>query len=85
MRTVFLLLAAAACASFASGLTLVESSQEGVTIELNAAQPVFGTEVIRGAQYTTVSMNDAENLAEAGLPRVPVYRTWIEIPIGGNG
>lgn len=84
MRTVFLLLAAAACASFASGLTLVESSQEGVTIELNAAQPVFGTEVIRGAQYTTVSMNDAENLAEAGLPRVPVYRTWIEIPIGAT-
>ncbi len=84
MRTVFLLLAAVACASFASGLTLVESSQEGVTIELNSGEPVFGTEVIRGAQYTTVTMNDAENLAEAGLPRVPVYRTWIEIPIGAS-
>lgn len=84
MKTALLLFAVLACASFASGLDMVGSSQEGVTLNLSSAQPEFGTVVIRGAEYTTVSMDDAENLAEVGLPRVPVYRTWIEIPIGAT-
>ncbi len=84
MKTALLFFAVLACASFASGLTLVESSQEGVTLNLSSTQPEFGSVMIRGAEYTTVSMADAENLAEAGLPRVPVYRTWIEIPFGAT-
>ncbi len=84
MRTALLLFTVFAAASLASGLTLLESSETGVTLNMDAAVPDFGSTVVRGAEYTTITMDGAENLAEVGLPRVPVYRTWIEIPVGAT-
>jgi len=73
----------AAAAGFA-GVTVTESSTEGMSISLTAAVPQFGTVFMRGVQYATVTLDDAVNLSEAGFPRLPVYRTWIEIPIGAT-
>lgn len=73
----------AAAAGFA-GVTVTESSVEGMSISLTAGVPQFGTVFMRGVQYATVTVEDAENLSEAGFPRLPVYRTWIEIPIGAT-
>lgn len=84
MKTALLLFAVLACGSFASGLTMIESSQTGVTLNLTSAYPEFGSVLLGGAEFTTVTMEDADNLAEAGLPRVPAYRTWIEIPVGAT-
>lgn len=84
MRTALVLFAVFAAASLASGLTMLESSELGVTLDMSASVPEFGSTLIRGAEYTTVTMDGAENLAEFGLPRVPVYRTWIEIPVGAT-
>ncbi|MCD6588116.1 MAG: T9SS type A sorting domain-containing protein [Candidatus Fermentibacteraceae bacterium] len=84
MKTAFLLVAILACVSFAAGLTRVESSEAGITFDLNAAVPEFGSVVLQGTEFTSVSMAGAENLEEAGLPRLPVYRAWIEIPVGAE-
>jgi hypothetical protein len=84
MKVAVILIAVFACVSFAAGLTRVESSETGVTLNLSAAMPEFGTVSYQGTQFTTVSMIGAENLAEAGFPALPVYRTWIEIPVGAE-
>lgn len=73
----------AAATGFA-GVSVTESSVEGMSISLTAGVPQFGTVFMRGVQYATVTLEDAENLSEAGFPRLPVYRTWIEIPIGAT-
>ena len=84
MKTAFLILIAFACVSFAGGLTRVESSETGITFDLSASMPEFGSVILQGAEFTTVSMDGAENLEEAGFPRLPVYRAWIEIPVGAE-
>ncbi len=84
MKTAFLMIVVFACVSFAVGLTKVESSETSITFDLSAAVPEFGSETLQGTEFTTVSMNGAENLEEAGLPRLPVYRVWIEIPVGAE-
>jgi len=84
MKTAFLLIAVFACVSFAAGLTKVESSESGVSFDLSAAVPEFGSEILQGTEFATVSMTGAESLAEAGFPRLPVYRVWIEIPVGAE-
>lgn len=84
MKTALLLFTVFAWASFASGLSVMESSETGVTLNLSSAIPEFGTISLRGGTYTTISMDNAENLAEVGFPRVPVYRVWVEIPIGAR-
>lgn len=65
----------------ASGLTVVESSPDGLVLDLSVSQPVYRTLPIRGENFTMVWMEGAEILSEFSLPRVPVYRTWIEIPM----
>ncbi len=84
MRNAFLLVAVIVCASFASGLTMTGSSENGVILDLNSGTPEFGHTVLQGVEYATVTMEDADNLAEAGYPSLPVYRTWIEIPVDAN-
>jgi len=84
MKTAVLLITVFACVSFAAGLTRVESSETGVTLNLSAAMPEFGSVDLQGTQFTTVSLTGAENLAEVGFPALPVYRTWIEIPVGAE-
>ncbi len=74
MKTALLLFTVFAWASFASGLSVMESSETGVTLNLSSAIPEFGTISLRGGTYTTISMDNAENLAEVGFPRVPRYR-----------
>ncbi len=84
MRIFLVLCLLAAAGGFAAGMTVDESSSEGMVLSLSADAPQFGTVQMRGVEFATVSMGGAENLAEAGFPRLPVYRTWIEIPVGST-
>lgn len=84
MKTAFILISVFACVSFATGLSMVQSSESGLVLDLSAAAPEFGSVNLQGREFTTVSLDGAENLAEAGLPTLPVYRIWIEIPIGAE-
>ena len=84
MKTAFILISVFACVSFATGLTMVESSESGLTLDLSAPAPEFSSVSLQGREFTAVSMDGAENLAEAGLPTLPVYRIWIEIPVGAE-
>lgn len=84
MKTAFLLISVFACVSFAAGLTRVESSETGITLNLSTSSPEFGSVILQGTELTTVSMDGAENLAETGFPMLPVYRAWIEIPAGAE-
>ncbi len=84
MKTAFLLTVVFACVSFAAGLTAVESSETGITFDFNSATPEFGSVFLHGTEFTRVSIDGAENLAEAGLPALPVFRAWIEIPVGAE-
>ncbi|OPL19823.1 MAG: hypothetical protein AVO35_02290 [Candidatus Aegiribacteria sp. MLS_C] len=81
MKYLALTLMAVTGCLLASGLTVVESSPEGIVLDLSASQPVFRTLPIRGENFTMVWMEGSESLSEFSLPRVPVYRTWIEIPL----
>ena len=63
---------------------MVQSSEAGLTLDLSAPAPEFGSVVLQGTEFTKVSIDGAENLAEAGFPALPVFRTWIEIPIGAE-
>ena len=84
MRKAFVLISVFACVSFATGLTMVQSSESGLTLDLSAAAPEFGSVVLQGTEFTRVSIDGAESLAETGFPALPVYRAWIEIPVGAE-
>jgi len=84
MKTAFLLTVVLAFVSFAAGLTTVESSETGITFDFSSETPEFGSVVLHGTEFTRVSIDGAENLAEAGLPALPVFRAWIEIPVGAE-
>ncbi|MCK5841728.1 MAG: T9SS type A sorting domain-containing protein [Candidatus Sabulitectum sp.] len=84
MKTAFLLTVVFACVSFAAGLTAVESSETGITFDFSSATPEFGSVILHGTEFTRVSIDGAENLAEAGFPALPVFRAWIEIPVGAE-
>lgn len=69
---------------FSAGLSITGSSAGGMTLALESGYPVFEGILIRGVEYARVEMEGAESLAEAGLPRLPVYRMWIQIPVGAS-
>jgi len=71
-------------AALASGLTTLESSADGIVFELSAPQPSFKTMVIREGNYSAASIDNAENISEFSYPRMPVYRAWLEIPVGAT-
>ncbi len=71
-------------AVLASGLTTLESSADDIVFELSASQPVFRTLNIRGDNYSAVAIEGAENVSEFSYPRMPVYRAWLEIPVGAT-
>lgn len=70
--------------ALASGLTTLESSADGIVLNLSASQPEFKTMNIRGDNYSAVTIEGAENIREFSYPRMPVYRTWLEIPVGAT-
>ena len=84
MKIVVVLALVVAASGFSAGVSITESTVDGLDMTLRAAVPEFGTVLLRGVTYTTVSMAEAENLSEAGFPRLPVYRSWIEIPVGAT-
>ena len=55
MKVLICLLALAAGA-MASGLEVVESSIDGMVLELTAAQPMYKAEAIRGDNYSVVGI-----------------------------
>ncbi len=84
MKNLFILMLLVSGAALASGLTTLESSAEGIEFELSAAQPVFRTMNIRGDNFSAVGIDGAENISDFSYPRMPVYRAWIEIPVGAS-
>jgi hypothetical protein len=73
-----------ATSGFSAGLVTVGSDVAGMVLSLESPIPQFGSVELKGSNYTSLSLSGADNLAEVGLPRVPVYRAWIEIPIGAT-
>ncbi|MDM7992376.1 MAG: C25 family cysteine peptidase [Candidatus Fermentibacter sp.] len=83
MKLLLSMLAVLATCSYA-GLTTVETSVDGVVLDLDTPSPRFVETGLDGGVYTGVMVDGAENLAEAGLPALPVFRTWIIAPIGAD-
>ena len=71
-------------ALLASGITTLESSPQGMVLQMHADAPVFRTMEIRGDSYSAAVIPGAETTSLFSHPRVPVYRTWIEIPAGAT-
>ncbi|MCK5063655.1 MAG: T9SS type A sorting domain-containing protein, partial [Candidatus Fermentibacteraceae bacterium] len=84
MKTLLCFMLLIAGAAMATGLTIVESSTDGLVFELTASQPEFKTLSIRGNNYSHIAMEGTESISDFSMPRVPVYRTWLEIPIGAT-
>ena len=84
MKSLFCFLLLIAGAAMATGLTIVESGVDGIVFELTAPQPEFKTLCIRGNNYSAIVMEGTENIRDFSMPRVPVYRTWLEIPVGAT-
>ncbi len=68
----------------ASGLSIVESSPDGIVFDLSASQPVFRTIPISGQTFSAAVIQGAENTSDLSYPRMPVFRAWIEIPVGAT-
>ncbi|MFO8183930.1 MAG: C25 family cysteine peptidase [Candidatus Aegiribacteria sp.] len=68
----------------ASGLSVVESSPEGIVLQLSTSRPDYRTLEIRGGNYSFPVIDGAENTTEFTFPRMPVFRTWVEIPVGAT-
>ncbi|MBD3276887.1 MAG: T9SS type A sorting domain-containing protein [Candidatus Aegiribacteria sp.] len=71
-------------ALLASGITTMESSPQGMVLQLDAQSPVFRTMEIRGDRYSAAVIPGAETTSLFSHPRMPVYRSWIEIPTGAS-
>ena len=84
MKSILCLLFIIAGAAMATGLTIVESGADGIVFELTTFQPEFKTLNIRGNNYSAVAMEGTESISDFSMPRVPVYRTWLEIPVGAT-
>lgn len=84
MKSLFCILLLVSGFALASGLTALESSADGIVFELTASQPQFRTLNIRGDNYSAVALDGAENISDFSNPRMPVYRTWLEIPVGAT-
>lgn len=84
MKSLLCLLLLIAGAAIATGLTIVESGTDGLVLELTAFQPDFKTLNIRGNNYSVIAMEGTETISDFSMPRVPVYRTWLEIPVGAT-
>ena len=84
MRYGFLLLILAAGLATAAGLQTTSASSQGIDFRFSAGDLNVSTVSLRDGAYARLSMKDAETMSEFGLPRVPVYRTWIEVPVGAE-
>lgn len=81
MKALLCLTALLAMSVTAAGVEILDSGPGGITLSLETPAPVFGLTHLSGSSYATISLEGAENLAQKGLPRLPVYRLWIEVPI----
>ena len=79
---VFALVMIATCAF--AGLSTVSTSMDGVVLSLDTPMPRLIETTLDGATYSNVIVAGSENLAEVGLPALPVFRTWIIAPIGAE-
>ncbi|MBN2586328.1 MAG: T9SS type A sorting domain-containing protein [Candidatus Fermentibacteraceae bacterium] len=68
----------------ASGLSILESSPEGIVFDLSASQPIFRTIPISGRDFSAAVIEGAESTSDFSYPRMPVFRSWIEIPAGAT-
>ncbi len=68
----------------ASGLTVIGSSPTDINFHLSSGQPVYRDLQMRGQNFSAVSIDGAENLSDFSDPRMPVFRKWIEIPVGAT-
>ena len=84
MKYVLLTLMLISGGLMASGLSMVESSPDGIVLQMSADQPEYRTFPIRGDNYSLAVIDGADNLSEFSYPRMPVFRTWIEIPAGAT-
>ncbi|MCK5115800.1 MAG: T9SS type A sorting domain-containing protein [Candidatus Aegiribacteria sp.] len=84
MKTLFCIILLVSGAALASGLTTLESSADGIVFELSVPQPVFRTLAIRGENYSAAVIEGSENVNDFSYPRMPVYRAWLEIPVGAT-
>ncbi len=82
MKILLCLLILVSGAVMASGISTMESSTGGIILELVAPTPDFTTINIRGDNFSVISMDGAETISDVSMPRIPVYRTWLEIPVG---
>ncbi|MEN8208205.1 MAG: C25 family cysteine peptidase, partial [Candidatus Fermentibacteria bacterium] len=84
MKSLFCIMLIVSGAALASGLTPMESSADGIVFQLSTPQPLFRTMSIRGDNYSAAAIEGTENINDFSYPRMPVYRAWIEIPIGAS-
>ena len=84
MKYLFCIMLLVSGAALASGLTTLESSADGIVFEISAPQPVFRTLNIRGDNYSVAVIEGTENISDFSYPRMPVYRAWLEIPVGAT-
>lgn len=84
MRHGLLILVLLAGMAFAAGLSTTYATTDGVGFRLSAGELTSSTVGLRDGSYTRLSMEDAENLSMFGLPRLPVYRALIEVPVGAE-
>lgn len=67
-----------------AGLSETGGSTTGLDLRFDAPAPRFTEVTLDGSSFAGIALPEAETMAEAGMPRVPVYRTWVEIPIGAE-
>lgn len=83
MKLLLPALALLATSAFA-GLSTVETTVDGVVLSLDTPMPRFAETTLDGGVYSNVLVAGSENLAEVGLPALPVFRTWMIAPIGAG-
>lgn len=83
MKSVFILLSVFTLTAFA-GLEITSSTQDGVIFDLHTPEPEIGVINLSGEDFASISLWDSSNLSDFSFPRIPVYRKWLEVPIGAE-
>ena len=84
MRNAFLALVLLAGMAMSAGLTTISSTTDGIELRLASGEVETETVSLRGSQFSRLSMEGAEGRSEFGLPVLPAYRAWIEVPAGAE-
>ncbi len=84
MRNSFLALVLLVGMAVSAGLTTISSTTDGIELRLASGAVETETVSLRGSQFSRLSMEGAEGRNEFGLPVLPAYRAWIEVPAGAE-